>query len=199
MRTLFAIGGVFAFIFLIVGIVVSANNGAASAEEQIIAAHDDSRNVLSQYAPKISDALGVTSIQTDALQKLFESSNESRYGEDGSTANVQFIREQNPNLDQSNYGKIIQMIEAGRNDFQAAQKVKIDKVRAYRTSLRTFPGGAIKGMLGYPKPTDDGTPFFKAYGEIVVSGHADNAFKTGIDNGLGIGVQPTPTPTAAAQ
>lgn len=191
-RNWIILGGIAAFLLVIGLSVMCANNSAARYEESIIAAHDNSRNILSQYAPKIGDAIGVTNLQASALENLFQKANESRYGDGGSKAITQFIAEQNPNLDQSNYGKIIEMIEAARNDFQDAQTIKLDRIRAYRTALRSWPGGGIMGMLGYPKPAEDDQgnekPFFSLYGKVIMSGHADNAFKTGIDNGLGIGV-----------
>lgn len=178
---------------VILGLVMafaSTYNKAVRLENTIIAAHEDSQNVLGQHAPKLKEALGVTELQTDSLLKLFSASNEARYGKDGSKATMQWIKEQNPNLDQSNYGKIITMLEASRNDFANAQKVKIDKVRTYRDMTRSFFTGTILGIAGFPKPAVDKDgqehEFFSYYGKVIVSGHADNAFKTGIDDGVDI-------------
>lgn len=168
----------------------SIYNTAVRMEEGIIAAHTQTENVLGQHAPKLKEALGVTELQTDALVKLFTSANESRYGGDGSKASVQWIQEQNPNLDQSNYGKIITMLEASRNDFMNAQQVKIDKVRPYRTYTRSLFTGTVLGWAGFPKKAVDKAgnehEFFAFYGKVVVSGHAAKAFETGIDDGVDV-------------
>lgn len=73
------------------------------------------------------------------------------------------------------------LIEAGRNDFQLAQQRKIDQVRSYRTDLNIFPGSMFYRMMGYPSPG-----FFEKYGEIVISNHAAEAFKTHRDDGVEI-------------
>lgn len=113
---------------------------------------------------------------------MITKANEARYGQDGSKATMQWITEQNPNLDQSSYGRIINLIEAGRNDFQQAQSRKIDQIRAYNTYRGTMPGSFFVRMAGYP------TPEYVAanYDKIVVSGHAATAFDTGIDNGVNL-------------
>lgn len=162
---------------------IGASNSANQMEQGIKAAHADSRNVLGQHAPKIKEALGVTKIQAGALEDIITGANTSRYGTDGSKAMTQFIVEQNPNLDQSNYARVITMIEAGRNDFQRAQTAKIDRLRAYDTARGSIPSGFFMRMAGYP------TPEFVAahYDRIVVSGHADGAFQTGIDDGVDLG------------
>jgi Spy/CpxP family protein refolding chaperone len=167
--------------FMAIGAAVSANNTANSFEQTIIAQHDQSENVLGQYAPKLAEQIGVTKLQTAAVKDIFTSANQARYGANGSQATMQWLVEQNPNFDQSNYRFVLETIEAGRTDFQNEQKTKIDQVRTYRTALGHFPGGMMMKIMGWPS---DG--FFEKYGEIVVSDHAAKAFETGRDNGLDI-------------
>jgi hypothetical protein len=64
------------------------------------------------------------------------------------------------------------IIEAGRNSFEADQKMLIDKKRAYETSLETFPHVMIAGMLGFPRIN------LGEY-EIVTSDETEKVFKTG--------------------
>jgi hypothetical protein len=84
----------------------------------------------------------------------------------------QWLREHNPTLDASVYKKVQDIIEAGRNSFEADQKMLIDKKRAYETSLETFPHNIVAGALGFPKITLDD------YG-IVTSDHTEEVFKEG--------------------
>ncbi len=165
----------------IFGSFISANNTAATMESDIQAQQTQSENVLGQYAPKLKEALGVTKLQTSAVADVISRANESRYGKEGSEASVQWIQEQNPNLDQGSYRRILDMIEAGRNDFANAQKIKTDKIRQYRTTLNLFPGRMFYSILGYPTPG-----FFEKYDKIVISDHAADAFQTGRDNGVDI-------------
>ena len=161
---------------------VSANNSANRMEQGIKASHEQGKNVLGQYAPRLREALGVTKIQAAAVADVITKANESRYGKEGSGATMQWIQEQNPNLDQSNYGRVINLIEAGRNDFQRAQTDKIDRIRAYDTALGNMPGSFFYRLAGYPTPA-----YVSAnYGKLVISGHADEAFTTGRDDGVNL-------------
>lgn len=177
------IGGLFfamlVFALIVVGMIASYNNKAVRAESTISAFHTDSENVLGQLAPKLKETLGVTDLQSDALVKVIQASNESRYGKNGSSATVQFIKEQNPNLDQANFNKAVEMIESGRNDFSKAQSKKIDAIRNYHVMVESFPGKLFYSFLGYPTPG-----FFDKYEKIVVSSHAKDAFDSGIDDGI---------------
>ena len=159
---------------------ISANNTGNRYEQNIAASFTDSKNVLGQYAPKIREAIGVTKVQTKAVEDVITGANQSRYGADGSKAVTQFIAEQNPNLDQSTFTRIVSMVEAGRNDFQAAQKRTIDQNRAYKTALGNMPGSFFLHLAGYP------TAEYTAahYDDIVMSGHASDAFKTRRDDGV---------------
>lgn len=164
-----------------VGSAISANNTANEFEQTIRAQHEQSTNILGQYAPKLSEQIGVSKLQVEAVRTVFNGANTARYGANGSTASMQWIREQNPNLDQSNYRLILETIEAGRNDFQNAQKMKIDKLASYRVALGRFPGGMMMKIMGWPTEG-----FFTKYEDIVISDHAGKAFETGRDNGLDI-------------
>jgi hypothetical protein len=168
-------------LFVIVSAITSFNYAVAQ-ESTIRANRDSAKNVLGQYAPMLKEAIGVTQLQADDLREVFEASNESRYGANGTSAAVQFIQEQNPQLDQSNYGRIINLIEAGRRDFRNAQEQQIDRVRAYRTGSQQFPKAVFLPMFGKPTPG-----FFEEFEKIVVSDHASEAYTTGIDDGVDVG------------
>ena len=45
----------------------------------------------------------------------------------------------------------MQVIEAGRNDFAADQKMLLDQRRVYVTELNSFPSSAIAKFLGFPR------------------------------------------------
>lgn len=183
------VGGIIALSFVGIMVAVIAtvavsyikyHNYGATAENQIKSEYENMQNILGQYAPKIKEALGVTELQTDAVLKVFTGANESRYGKGGSKATFQWIKEQNPNLNQESFLKVQQLIEAGRNKFENAQTKFIDTKRQYNTRLELFWSGLWMGIAGYPKIDLD------KY-QIVKSSHATKAFETGIDDGLNIG------------
>lgn len=167
--------------FGIIGTAISASNTANRFEKTIKASHRDSENILGQYAPKLAEQIGVSKLQANAVRDIISGANETRYGEQGSQASIQWIQEQNPTLDQSNYRVILETIEAGRNDFKIKQTMKIDQLREYETALGNIPGGLMMKLTGWP--SED---FFEKYEVIIVSDHAGKAFETGRDNGLDI-------------
>lgn len=130
---------------------VSAYNTANKLENEIIAAWEDNENILAQYGQKIAEAAQVTDMQRDDVAAVLTGAIEARYGEDGSRAAMQWIQEQNPNLDSSVYQQIMRIVEAGRNDFQMAQSMLIDKKRAYRTALGSLMQGMMMRIAGFPK------------------------------------------------
>lgn len=178
---LVVVGGFVSLIVMVVVIGVMSYvkyyNKGNEYDNVIKASYTNMENVLGQYSLKIGEMAQIPTMQKDDLRELFSSANASRYGKDGSGAAMQWIKEQNPNLDQSTYLKIQQAIEAGRNKFENEQKIFIDKKRAYETELGYLWSGFWYGVAGYPKIN-------LAEYKIISSDHAKEAFETGIDNGV---------------
>ena len=140
--TAILVAGVFALGALACAIgFIGAWNLGNRLEQGVHASWENNKQILGQYGQKIQEMAQVPEIQRDDLIAVFTKANESRYGKTGSAAVVQWIQEQNPNLDPSTYKGIQQAIEAGRNEFQAAQQTITDKKRAYRTELGSLWGG----------------------------------------------------------
>lgn len=182
-KALVAVISVAAVISLIIVTIaasyISAHNYGVRAERTIEAEYENMENILAQYSVKIKEAAQVPTMQKDDLLEVFTGAIESRYGEDGSKAAFQWIQEQNPNLDQGTYKKLMQLIEGGRNKFENAQTKFIDTKRAYETNLGYFWKGFWMKIAGYPKiDMDEYT--------IVSSTHAKKTFESGIDEGLNL-------------
>jgi hypothetical protein len=154
------------------GSYVSANNYGNAMEQQLQAKLEDNENVLAQYGQKISEMAQVPAMYTDDLTKVTREAIQGRYGEGGSKAVFQWIKEQNPTIDASLYGRIQQAIEAGRNEFKNSQTQLLDIRRSYQTALGNFWQGLWLRVAGYPK-TD--LSKFKA----VSTERAGRAFETG--------------------
>lgn len=143
-------------------------------EQGIKAAWENNENILAQYGQKIAEAAQVPTMQAEDLGKLFQGALGARYGTDGSKAAMQWIQEQNPNLDQATYLQLQRMIEAGRNEFAAAQSRLIDRKRAYETELGSFWRGMWLRVAGYPKID------LAAY-KAISTDRARGAFETGAE------------------
>lgn len=161
----------------LVGSYVSAYNYGNRAEKEIQAQHTNLQNILGQYSLKVSEAVQVPEMYKNDLKEVVTAAIQGRYGENGSQATWQWIREQNLGVDVSVYKQIQQLIEAGRDKFENAQTKFIDVKRGYETNLGYLVRGTFLSVAGYPR-------IDLAALTIVTSQHAVDTFETGLDTGL---------------
>lgn len=135
----------------IVGVGIGVYNDCISAEAGIKAQYAQNKNNYDNYFKKLREVASVPELYVNDLKAVYTSALQGRYGAKGSQAVFQFIKEHNPNFDASLYRSIQQVVEAGRNDFEANQKTLIDKKRVYELGLRTFPRSLFVTLLGFPK------------------------------------------------
>ncbi len=145
------VGVVLVSIIAFVAMYVSASNYGASAESNLSAALENNANILGQYTIKVQEVAQVPNMYKDHLKEIITAEFQGRYGKEGSQASMQWIKERSNNFDSSMYVKVQQVMEAGRNQFQAAQTRMIDQKREYVTSLNTIPQGFFLHMAGYPR------------------------------------------------
>lgn len=160
----------------VAGYVGAANSGN-TFEQQIKYKFKDNENVLAQYGQKITEAAGVTGLAAEDLQKTIKSAISGRYGENGSTAVMQMITEQNPSIDATLYRNLQTMIAAGRDRFESAQTQRMAICQTYETKLGTVFGGTMMRIAGYPRIDLDN------YCKVITTARADEAFRTGIESG----------------
>lgn len=126
-------------------------NKLARQENGIVAAHEELKNVhTSIFNQMRSQGLAVEKYG-DMVIKAIEVSMTGRYGQTGSQAGVQWIKEQNPTIDVKIMDKLQVAIEAGYKEFQSRQTTKIDLIRTFDNSLDTFPSNVVAALGGFPK------------------------------------------------
>lgn len=153
---------------------VSAYNYGNQSEQLIIAKHKDNQNVLSKYTMTVREMVQVPDMYTADLRKVIEADMSGRYGPDGSTATMQWIKERNLPFDSSLYMRLQNTIEAGRFEFANNQTQLLDMKRSYRTALNSFWRGKMLHLAGYPKVNLDDY-------NIIVAGEVTEKFRTGVD------------------
>jgi len=130
---------------------ISAANYGNRAEKQLDAVWVDNQNVLAQYTLKVQEAAQIPEIYKNDLKEVVSAALQGRYGPDGSKGVFQWLKEANIPFDNAVYTKMMQIIEAGRNDFQKEQTRMIDVKRSYETELGYVWRGFWLRQAGYPK------------------------------------------------
>lgn len=141
-------------VFFVIGIIATifgVNNICVQQEQTVVAQYDQNRNNYDNYFKKLKETAQVPDMYVASFKKVYDGIMKGRYGADGSKAAFQWIQENNPVFDSSIYRQIQEVIEAGRNSFEANQKSLLDKKRVYQTYLGQMPDGFFASMLGFPK------------------------------------------------
>ena len=173
LSVLIVIGGLFG-----VSQYVSYHNDGVRYETNITAGYDNLQQILGQYTLKVAEAAQVPGMMKDDLKDVMTSALSARYGEDGSKAVFQFIKEAYPGqVDASLYTKIQQIIEGGRDKFQNEQTAFIDLKKGYEAELGYVWSGFWLNVAGYPKI--DLTKY-----KTVTSESAKATFANGVDAGI---------------
>ena len=144
--------GVFVlFVVMFIGGLIGVNNQCAVSEQSIIAQYKQNQNNYDNYFKKIKETAQVPDMYAEKFKEVYDGIMKGRYGNEGSKAAFQWIQENNPNFDPSVYKQIQQVIEAGRNSFEANQKTLLDKKQIYQAMLNTIPDGWFAKLMGFPK------------------------------------------------
>jgi hypothetical protein len=183
------VGGIVLLIVILIGAYSNAVAFGSQQEQLINATWENNKNILGTYTTKVAEMAQVPAMARDDLSKVISSSMTARYGADGSTATMQWIKENYPGqVDNKLYERIQATIDAGRTDFQTNQTTLLDEKRVYQTNLNYLFKGALLKMAGYPKT--DLSKF-----NIVTSTSAEKSFSTGTDDGVTLR-KPDPAPAA---
>lgn len=140
-------------------------------ENRMDAQYEQNKNNYDNYWKMLKEKGQVKDAFADDLEKVYKGALAGRYGANGSQAVLQFIKEQNPNLDPSVYKDIMVAIEAGRKSFEADQKQLLSIKNEYKNLLGSTRALFYNWFLGFPRCD------MSKYG-IVTSAATDQAFQT---------------------
>jgi len=178
MKVLAIFGVVVVLVVIAVIGLVGFQNDANRFEIDIQAQYKRNQNIYDNGWKEVVEKAQVPEMYTEKLKELYDGTMKGRYGEKGSQALLQFITEQNPNIDASLYKSIQQSIEIFRNEFQQTQNELIAKKQSYETFLRATVTGRFYNMVSdYPKIDLDKF-------DIVTSEKTEKTFETKKDEPL---------------
>lgn len=182
------LGVVVAITFVLIASYVTNANYGNRAEQTLRATWEDNENILAQYSLKIGEIAQVPAMYRNDIKDIYRDVLRGRYGDKGSQAMFQFLKEQNPQIDAGLYKAIQQAMEAGRNEFRVAQTRLVDQKRVYVTNLGYVWKGMWLNVAGYPMINVGFQGGSDDY-EIITSEYAVEAFATGVDKGITLPTQ----------
>ncbi len=166
-----------------IGSYISYANYGNRTEVAIKAKYADNENVYAQGTQKVVELAQVPTMYVADLEKIVKAAIQGRYGDNGSQATFQWLKEQNPSLDPGMYVKIQQVIESFRNEFKNAQTQLLDQCRSYETNRGNVWSGFWLKMAGYPKMVE-GEQSISKMCTIVTTDKARQTFETKRDSGI---------------
>ena len=164
---------------------IGAYDKGVRYEQEIKAAWENNEQILGSFKVKLMNAIGTSKMNAGQVTALIEAANKARYGGEGSKASWQWLQENNLQLDQSINKQILQIVEAGQDEFKVAQTRMIDTKRSYSTAIEKqylLGEGWWLKMAGFPRIN-------LADYKTISSEGAQEAFKTGVDKPVDFGVK----------
>ncbi len=160
-------------------------NDAVDFEVAVEAGVEDNRQQLGQYRISVVEATSVLGLGSDLQGDSVTKQIEARYGEGGSNAAMQWIKENNhAGVSQEVLVGINRQIQAGRTDFANAQKRLLDVCRGYKRLQRQPYSRFWLGVTGYPSDEYNDVGGNGTLCRAVTSAGAKSAFESGVEEAL---------------
>lgn len=173
--------GAIALVIVIVIAGVTTMNGFVRSENNVVKFNSDSENVLSNYTMKLQEVAQVPDMYIGALKGIVQETFQGRYGQNGSQAVMQWIKEQNLQVDSTMFKEIQIVVKAGRDEFRISQTKKLDVCAAYKNDIQTFPGNVVAGIFGYPRID------LEKSCQVISDARTQEAFRSGTQSAIKIG------------
>lgn len=170
---------------LVMGVVwaIGLKNEFVRLESDITASHQGRQANLSQYTLRIMEMAKVPKMQRDDLKATIEAQIKSRYGQDGSKAVFQVLKENNVAVTPELYTNIQKEISGGRKDYEQNEKRLIEAKRIACNRIQTSPGDIVLRAFGYPT-LHFGCRSDKDDYPVILSESSKDTFETGVDKGV---------------
>jgi hypothetical protein len=215
MKKIIGIGIVAVIVLALFGVYSKYNSlqmTAADYETQLNAQYLDNQNELSTYISKFYESVGIANLKSDKMDQILTDAVKGRY-EGNSSAKVgggqmfSSIKEAYPNLDMSQYDRILDLISAGRDAYKQKQSKLIDMLRGF-DKRRVGSGAVNKLLIGWMHIPDDelqarigktvtrGRDAEDQMWTIVTTSSTQKAYDTGTMDPLSV---PSDKPTAPAK
>ena len=177
-------------------VMIGWYNDANSLENTARAQWLSNQNTYDAFWKSVREVAQVPERYKNDFKEVLVAEAEARYGEGGSKATFQWIQERAVNFDASQYRKIQDVIESGRQDFKRSQNELLDKQRKFRNVTTGYWGGLLASHYGFPRaltgaeapPKDrdsDGRLTVFDY-PIVTSTKTERAFKEAKDEEVSV-------------
>lgn len=168
-------------VMVMAGYTVTKRNSFVRQEIAITASYDANKATLDKITQTIQGSGLAADKYGDIVIKAITAAMTGRYGPEGSKAAMQWIQENQPNIDPAIFNKLQQVIEANYAEWASAQITLRDRVRVYETDTQEWPGALVAGALGYPRKGFD----IALYKRMIATDDTNDAFKTGKMKGVG--------------
>ncbi len=167
------VGVVVITIVIIIGMYVTYSNAEVRLRNTITAKQTDNKSEMDAMWKTISQTAQVTEEQKNALMEIFNGYAQARTGEGGGSL-MKWVQESVPNVDQSTYRNLQNIITAQRDGFKFRQKELLDLKREHDNLIDTLPSKLFVGGRG------------KINVVIVTSTRTEGAFQSGKDDDVNL-------------
>ncbi len=166
-----AVGTAILFVVLASIYCLGVYNAQQSLKNLYEAKVDANRADLSNLKSKLPEAASVTTAQMEQLGALFNGYAAARTPE-SSGAIMNWVKETVPQIDQSTFKNLQNIITSTRDSWTERQKELVDISRVYNTNLDKQPSGLVLSVFG---------KFERIKPIVIVTSDTNRAFSTGTD------------------
>lgn len=168
------IGAGLLFVCILFFMGIGFHNSEVKLRNLITNKQTDNKSQMDKMWKNISQTAQVTDMQKSALIEIFNGYAQARTGGGNNGSLMKWVQETVPNVDQTTYTKLQNIILAERDGFAMRQKEILDFKREHDNLIDTFPNNIFAALLGRNKINV----------VIVTSTRTETAFETGRDDDI---------------